>query len=189
MDACLNRLDSRAIDNDRQLRELGIHPETPPSPQTQSQAVPTSDLTQPASPLSPAPDHEASPNKPKRKRSVASIPKTIEEYEATRKPLPPSPVYIPNPKALARFDEIYGPFSPPASSEIRVNLCPSVVENPPRNKPTLLNLWFTPIRIVARGLSAVLTPVLRISNIFANLFARPKPPPVTAELKEQKRAA
>lgn len=196
MDASLNRLELQSLESDRELRRLGIHEdqEQPVSQLTNTPADPR-ESDQPQAPTissrsAPAttPRESKNPN-PKRKRGINPTPKTREEYEAGRKPLPPSPVYIPNPKALARFDEVYGPFSPRPSSDIRGKLGPSEVENPVSKRPSFFNLCFTPIRIVARSLSAVLTPVLRIQNIFASFFTRPKPPPIAAKLPSERRAA
>lgn len=192
MDASLNSLEAQDIENDRFMREFDIGLETirAANPQSNTQPSPSLPANQHGdSTFSSADLAETPPRKPARRRLPVSTPKTLEEYEATRKPLPPAPVRIPSANASSLFDQRLASSRPHTPSDIRVNPGPLVVQDLPRTKKSLLGLCTAPIRVIARCFGAALTPILRISKIFANFFARPKPPAIPDERQAIRRAA
>jgi hypothetical protein len=85
----------------------------------------------------------------KKKRT---LPKTLEEYEANRKPLQPLPTYTPNKHLLDLIDSLY---TPPNSA---------LTSTPP--PPTLLTLLLAPSRFAARTLFTLLRPIQKLYTYF-----------------------
>jgi hypothetical protein len=196
MDADWTRFELECAQTDRQLRNLehSLNP-SPPKPKPPKKKPDTPNQIQVATNQTPSSSNKTStpefqtsmPPASPRETPPPRAPQTIEEYEATRKQLPP-PAYQPRARAANLFHQTFISTPPlPTSPNIRVNPRPSVVETP-YPKRSLVTLCQTPLRLAARCLYIISIPVLYLREFAARFFTRPKPPP-PAEAVTQNRAA